>query len=344
MYELDESIKQRVMEMDKSQTPPGRDGSNSDSDAGKKEYTAKTITPKKAVKHAEKILNKELTKKQGVSEMRDRRDAYQRDYDSSQTGFGRQHREIDDEANLMYVYDDGVGRVKQRMISNHEERSAHQEGFRQTPEDALRIHGIIRSKFDPKKWVQKEGTKWIQVYPFGQQSVAEEEEDKMDRRFRKTEWMPLMDAIKILKHYGATPEKYMGHDMFPYYDIEGNRKYLEDITWNADNSKNVRISLVNQAVRELKAQKQDVAESATAGATSAASIGTVDAPHISPGKARGKKNYTGSPGSGSGTKAPPQPKVVQPKNKDGTAKNGLDIKGTSLFGGPANEAAVIKRR
>ena len=258
MYELDESIKQRVMEMDKSQTPPGRDGSNSDSDAGKKEYSAKATTAKKVAKSAEKILTKELNKKKGVSEMRDRRDAYQRDYDSSQTGFGRQHREIDDEANLMYVYDDGVGRVKQRMISNHEERSAHQEGFRQTSEDALRIHGIIRSKFDPKKWVQKEGTKWVQVYPFG--------------------------------------------------------------------------------------KPEGVSESATAGATSAASIGTVDAPHISPGKARGKKSYTGSPGSGSGTKAPPQPKVVQPKNKDGTAKNGLDIKGTSLFGGPANEAAVIKRR
>jgi hypothetical protein len=56
-----------VNEMDKSQTPPGRDGSN-DPDAGKKEYTAKTITPKKVVKHAEKILNKELNKKQGVAE------------------------------------------------------------------------------------------------------------------------------------------------------------------------------------------------------------------------------------------------------------------------------------
>jgi hypothetical protein len=90
--------------------------------------------------------------------------------------------------------------------------------------------------------------------------LAEEEEDKMDSRFKKTEWMPLMDAIKILKHYGAIPEKYMGHEMFPYYDIEGNRKYLEDITWNADNSKNVRVSLVNQAVRELKAQQQGLAE------------------------------------------------------------------------------------
>jgi len=103
-----------------------------------------------------------------------KRDAYQRDYDSSVSGFGRQHREIDDEANLMYVYDDGVGRVKQRMVSNHEERSAHQEGFRQTPEDALRAHGIIRSKFDPKKWVQKQGTQWVQVHPIGKpEGVAE---------------------------------------------------------------------------------------------------------------------------------------------------------------------------
>jgi len=75
-------------------------------------------------------------------------------------------------------------------------------------------------------------------------------------------------------------------------------------------------------------------ESATAGATSSANIGTVDAPQLSPGKARGKKSYTGSVSSGSGTKAPPQPKVVQPKNSDGTAKNGLDIKGSSLFGSP----------
>jgi hypothetical protein len=56
-----------VNEMDKSQTPPGRDGSN-DSDAGKKEYTAKATTPEKVAKHGEKILNKELNKKQGVAE------------------------------------------------------------------------------------------------------------------------------------------------------------------------------------------------------------------------------------------------------------------------------------
>jgi hypothetical protein len=63
-----------VNEMDKSQTPPGRDGSN-DSDAGKKEYTAKATTPKKVSQDAEKILNKELNKKQGVAEGEQRVDS-----------------------------------------------------------------------------------------------------------------------------------------------------------------------------------------------------------------------------------------------------------------------------
>jgi hypothetical protein len=188
-----------------------------------------------------------------------RMDAYDRDYASSVSGMGRQRRDIDDEANLMYIYKDG--RLKQRMISNHEERSAHQQGFRGSQEAALKVHGIIRSKFDPHKWVQKQGTQWLQVYPFG--------------------------------------------------------------------------------------EPDSVAESASAGATSAASIGTVDNPAISPGKARGKKSYIGSPWGGqSGTKAPPQPKVVQPKTKAGTAVNALDMKGKkgNLFGGPANESSVIKRR
>jgi len=59
--------KKGVAEMDKSQTPPGRDGSN-DPDAGKKEYTAKVTTPEKIAKHGKEILNKVLNKKQGVAE------------------------------------------------------------------------------------------------------------------------------------------------------------------------------------------------------------------------------------------------------------------------------------
>ena len=76
-------------------------------------------------------------------------------------------------------------------------------------------------------------------------------------------------------------------------------------------------------------------EAPSVGAISTASIGTVDAPQLSPGAARGRKSYTGTPGK-SGTKAPPQPKVVQPKNADGTAKNGLDIKG-NIFGAGAQK-------
>lgn len=83
-----------------------------------------------------------------------------------------------------------------------------------------------------------------------------------------------------------------------------------------------------------------VGESATTGATMAANIGTVDAPQLSPGKARGKKSYIGDPWGGkSGTKAPPQPKVKQPKTKSGTAVNALDMKGANLFGG-----GTVKRR
>lgn len=81
-------------------------------------------------------------------------------------------------------------------------------------------------------------------------------------------------------------------------------------------------------------------ETATAGATTSANVGTVKAPQLSPGKARGKKSYIGSPGQ-SGTKAPPQPKVVQPKTANGTAVNALDMKGSTgnLFG----TGAPIKR-
>ena len=77
---------------------------------------------------------------------------------------------------------------------------------------------------------------------------------------------------------------------------------------------------------------REILESATAGATSSANIGTVISPHLSPGKARGKKSYTGSPGK-SGTKAPPQPKPM-----DNTGKNALDMK-TNIFG----SGATIKR-
>jgi hypothetical protein len=80
---------------------------------------------------------------------------------------------------------------------------------------------------------------------------------------------------------------------------------------------------------------RDIIESATAGATSAANVGTVVSPQLAIGKKNiGKKSYTGSPGK-SGTKAPNVPKVVQPKTSAGTAVNALDMKGANLFGGGA---------
>ena len=87
------------------------------------------------------------------------------DYDNNRTGFGRREKDMSDESNLLYIYKNE--RVHQSMISNRVEREARAQGFRDTPEEALKMHGIIRSKFKPGKWVQKQGTQWIEVHPFG---------------------------------------------------------------------------------------------------------------------------------------------------------------------------------
>ena len=76
-----------------------------------------------------------------------------------------------------------------------------------------------------------------------------------------------------------------------------------------------------------------VEEQATAGATSAGNIATLNNPHVAAGDDRFKKSYTGTPGK-SGTKAPKLPKIVQPKNPDGSAKGAHNLPGVSLFGGP----------
>jgi len=70
-----------------------------------------------------------------------------------------------------------------------------------------------------------------------------------------------------------------------------------------------------------------IKETATAGSTSAGNIATVVNPHVAVGKI--SKTYTGSPGV-SGTKAPNPPKPKKQKPSD----NALDMKGTSIFGGP----------
>jgi hypothetical protein len=88
----------------------------------------------------------------------------------------------------------------------------------------------------------------------------------------------------------------------------------------------------------MKISEVIMREAATAGATSAGSIATVVSPHIAIGKDRFSKSYTGTPGV-SGTKAPRLPKVVQPKNPNGTAKGAHALGGVSLFGG----TGVVRR-
>ena len=83
----------------------------------------------------------------------------------------------------------------------------------------------------------------------------------------------------------------------------------------------------------MKINEVIVREQATAGATSAGSIATVVSPHVAIGKDRFSKSFTGSPGK-SGTKAPRLPKIVQPKNPDGTAKGAHNLPGVNLMGGP----------
>lgn len=80
----------------------------------------------------------------------------------------------------MYFYNTDDGRLKQKKISGYNYDGAKSDGWRANQVDALKVHGIIRSKFDPKKWVQNQGGKWIQVFPFGQLDVAETAAPKTD--------------------------------------------------------------------------------------------------------------------------------------------------------------------
>ena len=113
-------------------------------------------------------------------------------------------------------------------------------------------------------------------------------------------------------------------------DYDAKKKALQDIQIDPNTAKDPELKkelIKRKAALEKDKEKM---ESATAGATSAGNIASIANPHLSPGQARGKKSYTGSPGK-SGTKAPPQPVVKQPKSANGTAKNALDMK-NSIFG------------
>ena len=79
-----------------------------------------------------------------------------------------------DESNLMYRFNPETGRLGQRMIHNNEEQVAHRQGYRDSHESALKAHGIVRSKFKPGKWVQKQGNSWTEVFPYGKPDSVDE--------------------------------------------------------------------------------------------------------------------------------------------------------------------------
>lgn len=79
-----------------------------------------------------------------------------------------------DESNMMYRFNPETGRLGQRMIHNNEEQTAHRQGYRDSHEAALKVHGIIKSKFKPGKWVQKQGNSWAEVHPFGKPDGVDE--------------------------------------------------------------------------------------------------------------------------------------------------------------------------
>ena len=73
---------------------------------------------------------------------------------------------------------------------------------------------------------------------------------------------------------------------------------------------------------------KDIIETATAGATASGNIASVVNPHIAIGNKAQQKSYAGVPGKMG--KAPKHPKPKSQKPTD----NALDMKGTSIFGGP----------
>jgi len=153
-----------------------------------------------------------------------------------------------------------------------------------------------------------------------------------DRELYK-KYSPFHDDVKDESQYTPTRDK---------EDLEAKKKALQDLQADPNTSKDPELKkeiMKRKAALDKDANEMmdiiklaGMEESATAGSTSAGNIASVEAPHLSPGKARGKKSYTGDPWGGkSGTKAPPQPKVNQPKTARGTAKNALDMK-NSIFG------------
>jgi len=78
-----------------------------------------------------------------------------------------------DEGDMWYRVDPDTNRMKQKMWTHAQSGQARSNGWADSKESALKKAGIIRSKFDNKKYVKNVNGKWVQVYPFGQQGISE---------------------------------------------------------------------------------------------------------------------------------------------------------------------------
>jgi hypothetical protein len=101
------------------------------------------------------------------------------------------------------------------------------------------------------------------------------------------ETMPMDDAMKVLRHYGAGHFKTTSNELHFY---KNGQPFSVDLTLGADSVRSVSLSQLNQAARQLKGQglaedKQTVSEM-TAGGTGAGGFAT------------GAAGGTGKPGTG----------------------------------------------
>lgn len=69
-----------------------------------------------------------------------------------------------DEADVMYKIIDGK-MFNKSFLHAHKNR-AYGEGWCDDQQRALQKAGIFKSKFNPNKYVRKQGEKWIEVHPF----------------------------------------------------------------------------------------------------------------------------------------------------------------------------------
>jgi len=288
MSDLDQSVKQDVAEGEKK-------GLYYYVNKRKKAGTSRDASsPKAPTAQAWKDAAK-TAKKEGVSEMRNRRDAYQRDYDSSQTGFGREHdhrglgQELAHETNNIAI-----------AINGKTWKVVPGKGYADSAEEWKYLRHM-------KDWAEKKsassGKKWT-VHLTGAEPTNEGIANAVMAKlpgFLNTIGKDSQTIAKIQDQINQRIAS-AGAGNPAVAHLNDAHNLLSQMYKNPTEE---QAKAFYQAVQ--KANGAGIKETATAGATSAANVG-VGAVY---------KNK------------PPK----QPKNKDGTAKNALDMNANLLTGG-----------